>query len=76
MHVDAALAALVVDEVGESALAACPEDGSVVLHLEVTNTAALRSWLFELGDHAKVLGPPEVRAEVVAWLEAVAGASS
>ncbi len=76
VHVDAALAALVLDEVGESALAARADDGSVVLHLEVTNTAALRSWLFELGDHAEVLGPPEVRAEVVAWLEAVAGVRS
>ena len=74
--VDAALAALVVAEVGESALAARTDDGSVVLHLEVTNIAALRSWLLELGDHAEVLGPPEVRAEVVAWLEAVTGASS
>ena len=46
----------------------------MVLHLEVTNTAALRSWLFELGDHAEVLGPDAVRAEVVAWLEAMAAA--
>jgi proteasome accessory factor B len=73
VHVDAALAGLVLDEVGAGALASRGDDGSVVLHLEVTNTAALRSWLFELGDHAEVLGPDEVRAEVVAWLEAVAG---
>jgi len=75
VHVDAALAALVLDEVGQSALAARHEDGSVVLHLEVTNIAALRSWLFELGDHAEVVGPEEVRADVVSWLEAVAGSS-
>ncbi len=71
--VDAALAALVLDEVGESrAGRVAHDDGSVVLHLEVTNTAALRSWLFELGDHAEVLGPDEVRAGMVAWLEASA----
>jgi proteasome accessory factor B len=74
--VDAALADLVLDEVGESALARRDDDGSVELHLEVTNTAALRSWLFELGDHAEVIGPDEVRAEVVSWLEAVAGVSA
>jgi predicted DNA-binding transcriptional regulator YafY len=72
VHVDAALAALVLDEVGQSALAGRHDDGSVVLHLEVTNIAALRSWLFELGDHAEVIGPDAVRADVVAWLEAVA----
>jgi proteasome accessory factor B len=76
LRVDGALAALVLDEVGESALERRHDDGSVVLHLEVTNTGALRSWLFELGDHAEVLGPEEVRAEVVAWLEALAGVSA
>lgn len=45
----------------------------MVLHLEVTNIDALRSWLFELGDHAEVLGPEEVRAGVVSWLEAMSG---
>ena len=74
VQVDAALAALVLDEVGQSALARRQDDGSVVLHLEVTNIDALRSWLFELGDHAEVLGPDEVRAEVVSWLEAMSGA--
>jgi proteasome accessory factor B len=75
VHVDAALAGLVLDEVGESSLHRRNDDGSMVLHLEVTNTAALRSWLFELGDHAEVIGPEEVRAGVVAWLEAVAAPS-
>ena len=67
---------LVLDEVGESALERRHDDGSAVLHLEVTNIAALRSWLFELGDHAEVLGPAEVRAAVVSWLEAMAAVSA
>ncbi|HML00614.1 MAG TPA: WYL domain-containing protein [Acidimicrobiales bacterium] len=46
-------------------------DGSVVLRLQVTNVDALRSWLFELGDHVLVLGPPEVRAAMVDWLESM-----
>ena len=46
-------------------------DGSVVLRLEVTNIDALRSWLFELGDHVVVLGPPEVRQAVVEWLRSM-----
>jgi len=76
VRVDAALAALVLDEVGDSALAGRDEDGSVVIHLEVTNIGALRSWLFELGDHAEVLGPEEVRAGILSWLEEMAGVPS
>jgi hypothetical protein len=28
-----------------------------------------------LGDHAEVIGPEEVRADIVAWLETMAGVS-
>lgn len=45
------------------------DDGSVVLRFEVRNRGAFRSWLFGFLDHAIVLGPPELRAEVVDWLE-------
>ncbi|HUI04004.1 MAG TPA: WYL domain-containing protein [Acidimicrobiales bacterium] len=72
VHVDATVAALVVDEVGEQSVARRHPDGSAVLAMEVTNTAALRIWLLELGDHAEVLAPPAVRADMVAWLEALA----
>jgi len=72
--VDATLADLVLDEVGAGALARREADGAVVVGLEVTNTAALRSWVLELGEHAEVLGPPDVRADLVAWLETAAGA--
>jgi predicted DNA-binding transcriptional regulator YafY len=74
--VDATLAPLVLDEVGESALERRKADGSVELRLEVTNAAALRSWVLELGEHAEVLGPETLRTEIAQWLEAVAGASA
>ncbi|MGA2520724.1 MAG: WYL domain-containing protein [Acidimicrobiales bacterium] len=73
VRVDATLADLVVDEVGESAVVRRHDDGSADLHLEVTNADALRSWVLELGDHAEVLGPEAVRHDMVAWLEAVGG---
>jgi proteasome accessory factor B len=72
VRVDATLAPLVIDEVGESAVAHRHDDGSVEVRLEVTNPAALRSWVLELGHHAEVLGPDELRAEIIQWLEAVA----
>jgi hypothetical protein len=71
LGVDSSLAGIVLDEVGQGALVERHDDGSAVVRLEVTNVAALRSWLFELGDHAEVLGPEEVRADIVAWLEAM-----
>jgi hypothetical protein len=40
-----------------------------VVSLEVVNSAALRTWLMSMGDHAWVLGPEETVAEVVHWLE-------
>ena len=69
---DATVGELVLDELGQGALVRRHADGSVVVRVDVTNTAALRSWLLELGEHALVLGPPEVRAEMVTWLEATA----
>jgi proteasome accessory factor B len=72
--VDASLAPLVVAEVGASTVHERGDDGSVVVRLEVTNVAALRSWVLELGEHAEVLGPPDVRQAMVAWLEAIVAA--
>jgi proteasome accessory factor B len=70
--VDAGLAPLVVAEVGASTVGERRADGAVVVHLEVTNVAALRSWVLELGEHAEVLAPERVRDDMVAWLEATA----
>ena len=47
-------------------------DGSIVLAVPVANLQAFRSFALSLLDHAEVLGPPEARADIVAWLEATA----
>jgi proteasome accessory factor B len=71
--VDALMAPLIVgDDVDESALVERRPDGSVVVGMEATNTAALRSWVLELGEHAEVLSPPAFREELRTWLEATA----
>ena len=46
-------------------------DGSVVLAVRVTNRDAFRSFVLGFLDHAEVLGPPALRAEIVEWLEAL-----
>jgi proteasome accessory factor B len=73
LRVDATVADLVLDELGQGVLTRRHDDGAAELHIEVTNTDALRSWVLELGDHAEIIGPEEVRADLVTWLRAVAG---
>jgi proteasome accessory factor B len=48
------------------------DDGSVVVRLSVASIPGLRSWLLNLRDHARVLGPPEVAASITSWLTAIA----
>jgi predicted DNA-binding transcriptional regulator YafY len=45
------------------------EDGSVVLTVTVTNRSAFRSFVLGFLDHAEVLDPPELRDELISWLE-------
>jgi proteasome accessory factor B len=70
--VDAVQAEWAVGEVGEEAVAERRGDGSVVIKLTVTNRAALRSFVLGFLDHAEVLGPPGLRAEMIDWLQSLA----
>jgi len=74
LRVDASQAEWVSSVLGEEAVAERATDGSVRLKLAVTNRAALRTFVLGLLDHAEVLGPPEVRDELVEWLSMLAGA--
>jgi len=71
LAVDAAVAdALATDAIVETAA-----DGSVIAEIEVTNREAFRSLVVGFLERAEVLGPPELRAETVEWLERLAGAA-
>lgn len=48
-------------------------DGSMVVEVPCANRDAFRSWLFGWGTDAIVLGPPEVRDDVVTWLRSMVG---
>jgi proteasome accessory factor B len=63
------VARLVEQQVRSATVVERRPDGSAVLRLEVTNVDALRTWLFELGEHVVVLGPDAVRRSIVEWLE-------
>jgi predicted DNA-binding transcriptional regulator YafY len=70
--IDAVLAGKVRREVGDGAVVEARPGGAVVVRVPCTNRAAFRSWVIGLLDHAEVLAPDEVRADLVGWLEAVA----
>jgi proteasome accessory factor B len=69
--VDAARAGKVVGETGDDAVVERRDDGSVVVRVPCTNLPAFRSWVIGLLEHAEVLEPADVRADLVAWLRAL-----
>lgn len=64
-------ATMVVREVGEERVVARHDDGAVDVAVPYTNVEAFRSWVLGLMEHGEVLSPPDVRAAVVEWLDAV-----
>jgi proteasome accessory factor B len=70
--VDRIHAPLVEAELGSSTVTAREDDGSVVVELQVVNTAAFRSWVLGLLDHAEVRGPEWLRADIIDWLSPMA----
>jgi predicted DNA-binding transcriptional regulator YafY len=67
--VDAEQAGWAVGQVGQSGVESRRDDGALVLAVPVTNRNAFRTFVLGFLDHAEVLGPDELRGEVVAWLE-------
>jgi predicted DNA-binding transcriptional regulator YafY len=76
LRVDASQASWVATVAGADALVRNEPDGTAYFRLAVTNRAALRGFVLGLLDHAEVLGPPDVRGEVIAWLTSIAGRGS
>ena len=72
VRIDAPVAPSVLREVRDDAVHARHADGSIDVVVPCANAAAFRSWLFDLGTHAEVLGPPDVREAVVTWLRRLA----
>jgi len=67
--VDADHVGWAVGQVGSDAVEARNDDGSAVLGVTVTNRSAFRSFVLGFLDHAEVLDPPELRDDLIAWLE-------
>lgn len=66
----------VIAQLGESRCEPVADDGSMRATLEVSNPDGFRSWLLDFGPTVVVTGPPAVRDDIVAWLDAVVEAAS
>lgn len=75
VRVDAGPAAAVEAELGPERVAVRHPDGAIEVDVPYTNEAAMRAWVLGFAEHAVVLGPPELRQSIVAWLRATAGAA-
>jgi predicted DNA-binding transcriptional regulator YafY len=69
--IDAHQASMSVAEAGSDAVAEERPDGSVILEMAVTNFDGFRSFVLGFLEHAEVLAPDELRADIVEWLEAL-----
>ena len=71
VRVDAEQAPFACDTVGDEHVVTQHGDGSVDILLTVSNRDAFRSFVLGFLDHAEVLSPPELRDDMVAWLQEV-----
>lgn len=72
VRIDASLAPTVTAELGERAVVASHEDGSVDVTVPCGNRFGFRSWLFAMVDRVEVLEPASLRDEVIGWLRELA----
>jgi predicted DNA-binding transcriptional regulator YafY len=70
--VEAEQAPIAIGIVGPDAVTEHRPDGSIVVELPVSNSEGFRTFVLGFLDHAEVLGPTELRADLVDWLHAIA----
>jgi proteasome accessory factor B len=71
LRIDPAQAQWALQHVGPDHVVERGEDGGIVVELPVTNRAAFRSFVLSFLEHAEILSPPELRQDLIEWLEAV-----
>jgi proteasome accessory factor B len=74
--VDADQARFARRQLGDDVAAAEHPDGSVTFTVPVTSWPAFRGFVLSFLDRAELVGPPDLRADLVAWVSAMAGERS
>ena len=65
-----------VAEAGPTAQVDRQDDGSVILTLPVAQREAFRSWVLGFLDHAEVVGPADLRDDLVGWLRSIVASAT
>ena len=78
VRVDADHRDAMIEELGTDAVVEDDgnHDGGAVIEMAITNRAAFRTFVLGFLEHAEVLEPPEIRADLVTWLERVAAGAA
>jgi predicted DNA-binding transcriptional regulator YafY len=72
LRIDGDQAGWALDHLRDATVVARDTDGSVTVEVEVSNRDGFRSFVVGFLDHAEVLAPDELRADVVGWLRDIA----
>lgn len=75
LRVDAGHARLALDQLGQDSVMDVDADGTTFA-VPVTSWPAFRSFALSFLDHAEVLGPEELRSDLVDWLHTIAATES
>ncbi len=70
--VDAAQRDAMLAQLGNDATVIDDEGDETLVELTVTNRSTFRAFVLGFLEHAEVVEPPDVRAEIVAWLSRIA----
>jgi predicted DNA-binding transcriptional regulator YafY len=68
LRIDAAQSERTVAELRGEATIVDESDDAIDVELTITNRAAFRAFVLDFLEHAEILEPPEIRADIVAWL--------
>lgn len=74
LRVDASHAEFARRQLGDDVALTEHGDGSVTFEVPVTSWPAFRGFVLSFLDHAELVGPPDLRADLVAWVHAGAEA--
>jgi proteasome accessory factor B len=71
LRVDGEHAATATELLGAETISAVEVDGTIVYEVPVTSWPAFRSFVLSFLDHAEIVGPPELRGDLIDWLRSM-----
>jgi hypothetical protein len=69
LRVDGEHAATATELLGTETISSVEIDGATIYEVPVTSWPAFRSFVLSFLDHAELIGPPQLRSDLVDWLQ-------